>query len=52
MSTAVAQNAVLKSINPYSGEVLKTYDEESPAEVDSAIAKADESVPSVARDEF
>ncbi len=42
MSTAVAKTAVLKSINPYNGEVLKTFDEMSPAEVDSAIAKADE----------
>jgi len=42
MSTAVAKTAVLKSINPYTGEVLKTFDEMSPAEVDSAIAKADE----------
>ena len=42
MSTAVATTAVLKSINPYTGEVLKTFDEMSPADVDSAIAKADE----------
>lgn len=42
MSTAVATTAVLKSINPYNGEVLKTFDEMSPAEVESAIAKADE----------
>lgn len=42
MSTAVEKTAVLKSINPYNGEVLKTYDEMSPAKVDSAIAKADE----------
>ena len=42
MSTAVAKTAVLKSINPYNAEVLKTFDEMSPAEVDSAIAKADE----------
>ncbi|MCA9143294.1 MAG: NAD-dependent succinate-semialdehyde dehydrogenase [Planctomycetaceae bacterium] len=42
MSTAVEKTAVLKSINPYNGEVLKTFDEMSPAEVDSAIAKADE----------
>lgn len=42
MSTTVAKTAVLKSINPYNGEVLKTYDEMSPEEVDSAIAKADE----------
>lgn len=42
MSTAFEKTAVLKSINPYNGEVLKTYDEMSPAEVDSAIAKADE----------
>lgn len=42
MSDAVAKTAVLKSINPYNGEVLKTFDEMSPAEVDSAIAKADE----------
>ena len=42
MSTAVAKTAVLKSINPYNGEVLKTFDEMSPAEVDSAIAMADE----------
>lgn len=42
MSTPVAKTAVLKSINPYNGEVLKTFDEMSPAEVDSAIAKADE----------
>ena len=42
MSNAVATTAVLKSINPYTGEVLKTFDEMSPAEVDSAIAKADE----------
>ena len=42
MSTAVAKTAVLKSINPYNGEVLKTFDEMSPAEVDSAIAKAAE----------
>lgn len=42
MSTAVAKTAVLKSINPYNGEVLKTFDEMSLAEVDSAIAQADE----------
>ena len=42
MSTAIANRAVLKSINPYNGEVLKAFDEMSPAEVDSAIAKADE----------
>ncbi|MFN3152269.1 NAD-dependent succinate-semialdehyde dehydrogenase [Bremerella sp.] len=42
MSTKVATTCVLKSINPYNGEVLKTFDEMTPAEVDSAIAKADE----------
>ena len=42
MSNAAAERAVLKSINPYNGEVLKTFDEMSPAQVDSAIAKADE----------
>ncbi|PQO29896.1 NAD-dependent succinate-semialdehyde dehydrogenase [Bremerella cremea] len=40
MSNEVAKDG-LKSINPYNGEVLRTYDEMSPTEVDSAIAKAD-----------
>lgn len=42
MSTAVVQKSVLKSVNPFNGEVLKTYEEMSPAEVDTVIAKADE----------
>ncbi|TWT32175.1 Succinate-semialdehyde dehydrogenase [NADP(+)] 1 [Posidoniimonas corsicana] len=41
-ATATAASPTLKSVNPYNGEVLKTYDEMSPEEVDAAIAKADE----------
>ena len=33
---------VLRSVNPYSGEVMKTYPEMQPEEVDQAIAKAHE----------
>jgi succinate-semialdehyde dehydrogenase/glutarate-semialdehyde dehydrogenase len=37
-----AERAVLKSINPYNGQVLKTYTEMSPEEVDNAVAAAHE----------
>ncbi len=44
MSTVVtpAKKQTLKSVNPFNGELLKTYDEMSPEEVDLAIADADQ----------
>jgi len=44
MSTATLteKRGTLKSINPYSGETLKTYQEMTPDEVDRAIGTADE----------
>lgn len=41
MSVTTEKNT-LKSVNPYNGELLKTYEEISPSEVESLIAKADE----------
>ena len=41
-ATAIATRRELKSVNPYNGEVLKTYEEMTPEEVDFAIATADE----------
>jgi len=43
MGNAVAsERGQLKSVNPFNGEVLKTYDEMTQEEVDIAIGKADE----------
>ena len=39
---ATTEKRTLKSVNPYNGEVLKTYEEISPDEVEAHIAKADE----------
>ena len=44
MSPATAtEKRSLKSVNPYNGEVLKTYEEMTPDAVDAAIGKADAS---------
>ena len=40
-TTTVTTKRSLKSINPYNGEVLKTYEEMSPEAVDAAIGRAD-----------
>jgi acyl-CoA reductase-like NAD-dependent aldehyde dehydrogenase len=36
------KRAVLRSVNPYSGQTLKTYNEMTPLEVDGAIRQAHE----------
>jgi succinate-semialdehyde dehydrogenase/glutarate-semialdehyde dehydrogenase len=41
-TTATKTRNELKSINPFNGEVMKTYDEMTRQEVDAAIATADE----------
>ncbi len=39
--TTTTETRSLKSVNPYNGEVLKTYEEMTPDQVDAAIGKAD-----------
>jgi len=41
-SEAKEKRAVLGSVNPYNGQMLKTYDEMTPKEVDHAIGQAHE----------
>lgn len=41
MATATTTQRQLKSVNPFNGELLKTYDEMTPDQVEAAIAKAD-----------
>jgi succinate-semialdehyde dehydrogenase/glutarate-semialdehyde dehydrogenase len=41
-TTTTKQTNTLQSVNPYNGEILKTFDELPLEEVDSVIAKADE----------
>ncbi|WP_425400309.1 NAD-dependent succinate-semialdehyde dehydrogenase [Aeoliella sp.] len=41
-TAAIASRRELKSVNPFNGEVLKTYEEMSPQAVEAAIATADE----------
>ncbi len=40
--SATTEQRTLKSVNPFNGELLKTYEEISPDEVEALIAKADE----------
>ena len=39
-SEETEKRAVLRSVNPYNGQTLKTYDEMTPEEVDRAIGQA------------
>lgn len=41
-SEANEKRAVLRSVNPYNGQMLKTYDQMTPKEVERAIGQAHE----------
>ena len=40
MTTTAETRKGLKSVNPFTGELLKTYEEMTPADVDAAIGEA------------